>query len=76
MKKQTRIGSGSQAEVYTCSIKELADLKCVTKTKTVVNNNEIAQTVLREMLGEFLLASSLSHPNIVNYKYFCCKYDH
>jgi serine/threonine protein kinase len=45
----------------------------VTKTKKIVDNDEIAKQVQKEMFAEFLIAKDLLHPNIVQYKNFITK---
>ena len=35
----------------------------------------MASECLKEMLGEFLMASQIDHPNIIKYEYFMRKYD-
>ncbi len=49
--------------------------KYVNKTRKIYNNRELADSVLKQMLGEFMIAKDLIHPNIVEYKYFIRKYD-
>jgi hypothetical protein len=49
--------------------------KFVNKTRKIYNNKELAESVLKQMLGEFMIAKDLLHPNIVEYKYFMRKYD-
>jgi hypothetical protein len=49
--------------------------KFVNKTRKIYNNKELAESVLKQMLGEFMIAKDLLHPNIVEYKYFMWKYD-
>ena len=47
----------------------------VDKTRKIYNNIELASDCLRAMLGEFLIAQSLDHPNIIHYEYFMRKFD-
>ena len=70
------IGSGTQADVYTCNIKKVqgsptklnANVTYVTKTKKIVDNFEIANQIFQSMFKEFKSAKNLKHPNIVAYK--------
>lgn len=55
------IGSGSQADVYTCNVVNSLDLVkddriYVTKTKKIVDNLSIATHVCAEMNKEFKIA--------------------
>jgi len=73
VQKLKLIGSGSQAEVYTCllSTEGVTDPTVyVTKTKRIFDNQEIAASVCKEMLAEFRIAQGIEHPNIIRYHQF------
>ena len=63
------IGSGTQADVYTCHIKSDRyrdpSKMYVTKTKKIVDNFDIANQIFCSMFKEFKIAKNLRHPNIV-----------
>ena len=75
------IGSGTQADVYTCNIKRVlgspskldTGTTYVTKTKKIVDNFEIANQIFQSMFKEFKIAKNLRHPNIVRYIDFITK---
>ncbi len=75
------IGSGTQADVYTCNIKRVqgspsrlnANVTYVTKTKKIVDNFEIANQIFQSMFKEFKIAKNLKHPNVVRYIDFITK---
>ena len=68
--KMQQIGSGSQADVYTCYIEQKRCQLLVTKTKKIINNDRLAEDTLRDMQNEFNIAQNLQHPNIIKYLYF------
>jgi serine/threonine protein kinase len=71
MKNLTHLGSGGQADVYKCVLTAGPDsIVCVAKTVKVFNNQDIAVSKFREMYKEFRIGCCLSHPGIVDYKYF------
>ncbi len=74
IKTLRQLGSGTQADVYQCKVKGMAG-KFVNKTRKIYNNKELAESVLKQMIGEFMIAKDLIHPNIVEYKYFMRKFD-
>jgi hypothetical protein len=68
VQKLKLIGTGSQADVYTCLLTtdSVQDRTVyVTKTKKIFDNKEIAASVCKEMLAEFTIAKNISHPNII-----------
>lgn len=75
------IGSGTQADVYTCTVKSLiggaaqysGEATYVTKTKKIVDNFEIANDTFKSMYKEFKIAKNLKHPNVVRYMDFITK---
>jgi serine/threonine protein kinase len=75
------IGSGTQADVYTCTVKSLiggaaqysGEAIYVTKTKKIVDNFEIANDTFKSMYKEFKIAKNLKHPNVVRYMDFITK---
>ncbi|TNV81100.1 hypothetical protein FGO68_gene8698 [Halteria grandinella] len=77
--KLKMIGSGTQADVYTCKLKETSlgpqddEIVFVTKTKKIIDNPEIASQVQLQMFQEFMIAKDLQHPNIVKYLNFITK---
>ena len=63
------IGSGTQADVYTCNLRspqyQSPSKIFVTKTKKIVDNFDIANQIFKEMFKEFNIAKNLRHPNVV-----------
>ena len=47
----------------------------VDKMKKILNNDELANTVMKRMYSEFYLGKNLLHPSLIEYKYFMKKYD-
>ena len=41
----------------------------------VKNNADLAKEKMEEMYYEYYISESLTHPNVVEYKYFVRKYD-
>jgi hypothetical protein len=68
------VGSGSQSEVYKVKIKGIVGRYC-DKLKKILNNEELAETFLKRMYSEFYLGRNLSHPSLIEYRYFVKKYD-
>ena len=69
-----QLGKGGQAEVFKCKLSGMEG-RFVSKNKKVFNNEKLAEEVLSEMYGEFFIGKDLSHPNIIEYKYFIKAYD-
>jgi hypothetical protein len=63
------IGSGTQADVYTCNLRsplyQSPSKIFVTKTKKIVDNFDIANQIFKDMFKEFNIAKNLRHPNVV-----------
>eukprot|EP00347_Sterkiella_histriomuscorum_P012449 403368528 len=69
--KLKQIGSGTQADVYTCHLNDDKRKCYVTKTKQIINNEILADQTLQDMKQEFDIAKDLKHPNIIKYLNFC-----
>ena len=69
-----KIGSGSQSEVFKVKVKGRTG-RFVDKMKKILNNDELANTVMKRMYSEFYLGKNLLHPSLIEYKYFMKKYD-
>lgn len=67
-----KLGSGGQAISYECEIDGIKG-PLANKFRRVIKNQKIANEQLIESLSEFLIASKLQHPNIVEHKYFIKK---
>ena len=47
----------------------------VDKMKKILNNDELADSIMKHMFSEFYLGKNLTHPSLIEYKYFFRKYD-
>jgi len=45
------------------------------KLKKILNNSELAEIFSKRMFTEFYLGRNLSHPSLIEYRYFVNKYD-
>ena len=43
--------------------------------KKILNNQELADSIMKLMFSEFYLGKNLTHPSLIEYKYFLRKYD-
>ena len=64
------LGSGAQAEVHLCTINNIENRFYVTKSKSIVNNAELAQKTRLIMLEEYRIGKELSHINVIKYHQF------
>lgn len=69
-----KIGSGSQSEVFKVRMKGHTG-RFVDKMKKILNNDELAENIMNLMFREFYLGKNLTHPSLIEYKYFFRKYD-